>query len=128
MKVTKMGKQAAIKKSLYKKPFALKFEVKDKKKLVAWGFLYFIFAYRHKEPYGVMDNVYVEKEYRSHGFGSKIIKEIIKEAKRRGCYKLIGYSRYSNTRAHSFYLKLGFKKTGYEFRMDLKKSKTLQRD
>ena len=75
-----------------------------------------------------MENVYVEKEYRSFGLGKKLVKIIINEAKKRNCYKIIGTSKISKTNIHSFYEHLGFHKMGYEFRIDLKKSKPLQRD
>jgi GNAT superfamily N-acetyltransferase len=124
----KSGKNATIKKSIFKKLFAVKFEIKEKGKKIAWGFLYLIYAERHKEPYALLENIYVEKEHRSRGFGSALIKEIIKEAKKYRCYKIIGTSKFTNVSAHGFYERLGFKKIGYEFRMDLRKSKIIQRD
>jgi len=117
-----------IKKSIVKKAYAVKFEIKDKGKKIAWAYLYLIFQDRHKEPYGLMENVYVEKEYRSSGLGSKLTKMVIAEAKKRKCYKVIGTSKFSNEGAHRFYERLGLKKIGYEFRMDLIKSKPKQRD
>ena len=117
-----------LKKSIFKKPYAVKFEMREGGKKIAWGYLYLIFQDRHAEPYGFLENVYVEKEYRSRGLGSMLIRHLIAEARRRKCYKLIGTSKAGNTEAHRFYEKLGLKKIGYEFRMDLKKSRALQRD
>ena len=117
-----------LKKSIVKKPYAVKFEMREGGKAIAWGYLYIIFQDRHREPYGMLENVYVEKEHRSRGLGSMLIRHLIAEAKKRNCYKLIGTSKTENTAAHRFYARMGFKKMGYEFRMDLKKSRALQRD
>ena len=117
-----------LKKLIVKKPYAVKFEMREGGKKIAWGYLYLIFQDRHAEPYGLLENVYVEKEYRSRGLGSLLIRQMIAEAKKKKCYKLIGTSKTGNTDAHKFYERLGFEKMGYEFRMDLKKSRHLQRD
>ena len=117
-----------IKKSIFKKSYAIKFEFWEGKERLGWAFLYIIFQDRHKEPYGLLENVYVEKEYRNLGLGRKLINMTIAEAKKRGCYKIIGTSKKKNQAAHRFYERFGFGKIGYEFRMDLKKSKPKQRD
>ena len=102
--------------------------MKEAGKTIAWGYLYLIFQDRHREPYGLLENIYVEKEYRSRGLGSLLIRQMIAEAKKKKCYKLIGTSKMANADAHKFYERLGFEKMGYEFRMDLKKSRPLQHD
>lgn len=115
-------------KTIKKKSYAVKFEIKDKGKKIAWAYLYIIFQDRHNEPYGMLENVYVEREYRKLGLGSKLIEKAILEAKKRRCYKIIGTSKFKNTGAHRFYERFGLKKIGYEFRMDIIKSKPKQRD
>jgi GNAT superfamily N-acetyltransferase len=117
-----------ITRTVDRRSYAVKFEARDGARKIAWGYLYIIFQDRHREPYGLMENIYVEKEYRGGGVGSGIIRRIIAEAKKRRCYKLIGTSKTRNTAAHRFYERLGFARAGYEFRMDLKKSLPLQRD
>lgn len=117
-----------LQKSIEKKSFAVKYEIRDEGKKIAWAYLYVIFQDRHREPYGLMENVYVEREYRNHGLGGELVRAIIAEAKKRKCYKLIGTSKTGNRDAHRFYKRFGFKKFGYEFRMDFKKSPPLQRD
>ena len=87
---------------------------------VARAFLYVLYNDLHQEPFGFMEDVWVEEEMRSQGLGTKIVKEIIKEARGRKCYKLITTSRYSMPRVHKLYQRLGFKDYGKEFRMDLK--------
>lgn len=111
-----------------KKSFAVKYEAREGRKKIAWGYLYVIFQDRHAEPYGLLENVYVEAERRNKGLGRTIVRALIAEAKKQRCYKIIGTSKAANTNAHRFYERLGFKNVGYEFRMDLKKSRPLQRD
>lgn len=73
----------------------------------------------HNQPFGLIEDVFVAEEKRGQGVGSKILREIVAEAKQQGCYKLIANSRHANIQAHKFYEKTGFKKHGFEFRMDL---------
>lgn len=104
----------------------IKFTANDNGKTVGWALLYIIQNDRHDEPYGLLENVFVEKEFRSKGIGRQLVEMAIAEAKSRGCYKLLGTSRHSNTAAHKFYEKFGFQNWGVEFRMDLKESKPKQ--
>ena len=73
----------------------------------------------HHAPYALLEDVYVEEEYRGEGYGKDIVQAAIEEAKRLGCYKIVGFSRYSREKVHSFYLKMGFEDWGKEFRMNL---------
>lgn len=82
-------------------------------------YLYLIRNDSHTEPYGLLEDVLVKEEHRKKGVGSAIVKEAIEEAKRLNCYKIIGTSRLARENVHAWYEKLGLKKHGYEFRMDL---------
>ncbi|KKW11502.1 MAG: GCN5-related N-acetyltransferase [Parcubacteria group bacterium GW2011_GWA2_49_9] len=82
-------------------------------------YLYVIHNDSHKEPYGLLEDILVKEEHRKKGIGGALVKEAIAEAKRLGCYKVIGTSRFSREHVHAWYEKLGLKKHGYEFRMDL---------
>ncbi len=106
----------------------IKLTAYDGDKVVGWAYLYIIQNDRHDEPYGFLENVYVEKEFRNKGIGRQLVEEVVEEAKNRGCYKLLGTSRHSNTDAHKFYEKMGFQNWGVEFRMNLKESKPKQED
>jgi GNAT superfamily N-acetyltransferase len=67
----------------------------------------------------LLDNIFIESKYRGKGFGTILIKYMIDEAKRLGCYKLIATSRDSNKNIHSFYNKLVFTKHGAGFRINI---------
>ncbi len=112
--------KTSIKKSI-KQSKAIKFEVKDGRKTIGRAYLYIIKNDLHKKPYGLLEDLFVEEAYRKQGLGTKLLIKVISEAKKRKLYKLIGTSRTSRMKAHKFYEKYGFKKYGYEFRMNLTK-------
>lgn len=107
-------------KKLAKPSKAIKFELREGAKAVGRAYLYIIRNELHKKPYGLLEDLFVDEEYRSKGFGKMLLSQVIAEAKRIKLYKLIGTSRLSRVNVHKFYKKFGFAKYGWEFRMDLK--------
>lgn len=97
----------------------IRFEVKEANKVVGRAFLYIIKNDLHKKPYGLLEDLFVEEEYRGEGLGKKLLLLVITEAKKQKLYKLIGTSRKERKSVHKFYVKYGFKKYGLEFRMDI---------
>ncbi|OYT32634.1 GNAT family N-acetyltransferase [Candidatus Woesearchaeota archaeon] len=82
-------------------------------------FLYLIHNGLHKQPYGLIEDLFVKKEFRRKGIGALLLKKVIEKAKENKCYKILATSRYENSLAHAFYDKFGFKKHGFEFRLNL---------
>jgi len=82
-------------------------------------FVYFIKNDLHEKPYALLEDVFVEEEFRGRGVGSELVEKAIEVAKEMKCYKIIATSRFEREKVHEWYEKLGFKKWGYEFRMDL---------
>lgn len=82
----------------------------------AW--LYLVYNNLHKEPYGLLEDVFVDEKFRSKGVGGELLKKIIALAKENGCYKLLATSRHSRKEVHGWYERLGFKEYGSAFRMD----------
>ena len=72
----------------------------------------------HEAPFGFLEYVIVDEAYKGKGIGTVLVKEVIKMAKEKGCYKIICASRFGKEDIHTWYEKLGFKKHGVEFRMD----------
>ncbi len=91
---------------------------KDKKE-IGHAYLYIMNNDLHEQPFGLIEDVFIDEEYRKQGLGTKLINTIIQTAKERNCYKIIATSRYSRPKVHSFYKKLGFQDYGKEFRIDL---------
>ncbi len=73
----------------------------------------------HDEPFGLLEDVFVSEEARGKGLGNALVKKVIEEARRLGCYKLIATSRLSRPNVHEWYKRLGFTEYGLEFRLDL---------
>lgn len=73
----------------------------------------------HKEPYALLEDLLVRETHRNKGVGTALVKEAIAESRRLGCYKIIGTSRMARENVHRLYERLGLKKYGYEFRLDL---------
>lgn len=74
---------------------------------------------QHGKVWGLIDNVVVPKDFRRKGIGSKLTRFLINFAKEKDCYKIILSSRFTRRGVHQFWQKLGFKKHGFAFRMDL---------
>lgn len=108
-----------FKQEILKDSYAVKITAHENGKQIGRLFLYVLKNDLHKEPFGFLEDVFVEEEYRKHGIGSQLVQKAIAEAKTIGCYKLIGNSRMASDKVHAFYERLGFKKHGYEFRIDL---------
>ena len=72
----------------------------------------------HPEPYALLEDVYVDEDQRGTGLGKQIVNAAIAEAKKQGCKKMIGTSRYSRPKVHQFYINLGFQDYGKEFKIE----------
>ncbi len=84
----------------------------------ARAYLFLMWNSLHTQPFGLLEDVYVDETFRGHGLGTEIVTAVIAAAKARGCYKLIATSRHTRPRVHELYLRLGFKDHGKEFRID----------
>jgi GNAT superfamily N-acetyltransferase len=83
------------------------------------GRLFLVLNELHPEPYGLIEDVFVEEGLRGFGIGTSIVDQLVCEAKSTDCYKVVACSRFGNHAAHELYQKMGFEKCGYEFRLDL---------
>ncbi len=102
----------------------IKITIEENGEEVARGYLYIMTNDLHTKPFAFMEDVFVVESLRGKGYGKKIVQELIEDAKREGCYKLIGTSRFERDNVHKFYEEFGFIKYGYEFRMNLTDKKT----
>lgn len=102
---------------------SIKIKAQENGKVLGWVYLYVLKNGRHDEPFGLVENLYVNPETRGQGVGTKLVEAVITEAKRQGCYKLIGTSRNSRPELQKFYTRFGFEVWGVEYRMNLIESK-----
>ncbi|HLD60937.1 MAG TPA: GNAT family N-acetyltransferase [Patescibacteria group bacterium] len=108
-----------IKKEIKKDSFCVRITIEEDGKEVGRARLYVMQNDLHTEPFGFLEDVFVEEAYRKKGFGKKLVEESIEEAKQQGCYKLIFTTRHTKPETQAWYEKMGFKNWGMEFRMDL---------
>lgn len=95
---------------------------------VGWVFLFLIQNDRHKEPYGLLENLYVDQDFRGCGVARLLIRKVIDEAKKYNCYKLLTQSRHSKEYLHGVYERYGFFEHGKNFRMNFIDSIPQQKD
>ena len=95
----------------------IKFFIEQDGKEVARAFLYIMNNDLKKQPFGFLEDLYVDESLRGQGIGTELLNNVISEAKKLGCYKLVGTSRYERESVHKMYEKIGFKKFGFEFKM-----------
>ncbi len=97
----------------------VKFFILDKDTEVAHAFLYILRNDLHEKPFGFMEDVFVHEEYRGRGYAKEILEDLLNEARKRGCYKVVGTSRFEREKVHALYEGLSFRKQGIEFRLDI---------
>ena len=96
----------------------IKLELIENGEKIGRCFIYLIYNDLHDKPYALLEDVFIEERYRGKGYGKLLVQEAIKLAKELGCYKIIATSRFERENVHKFYEGLGFKKWGFEFRID----------
>ena len=92
---------------------------KDNNQVVATATIYYIEVALRARPYALLEGLVVDESKRGHGIGTALFEKCIDLAGQKNCYKMIFTSGTDRADAHKFYEKLGFKKWGLEFRMDL---------
>lgn len=97
----------------------IRFSIKSQGTEVARAYLYLMHNDLHQEPFGLLEDVYVDEGRRGAGLGTTLVMEVISAARDAGCYKLIATSRSSRGQVHDLYRGLGFRDHGLEFRIDL---------
>lgn len=88
-------------------------------KLVSVATLYYIDVPVRARQYAFLEGLVVDQSVRGQGVGTQMFSELFKLARQRDCYKFVFTSGNNREEAHMLYEKLGFKKWGLEFRMDL---------
>jgi|GEM_PF-1386610 len=100
---------------------AYRFSVLVDRAEIGHAYLYLIFNDRHKEPYGLLEDLYVDPDHRSHGIGTALEEAVEHKARSLNCYKFVGTSRNDGTRTdvQAWCERRGFERYGTEFRMDM---------
>jgi GNAT superfamily N-acetyltransferase len=70
-------------------------------------------------PVGLVENVVVDPALRSRGIGEAMMRFAMERCRERRCYKLILSSGAARTDAHRFYDRIGFRRHGASFLVEL---------
>jgi len=71
------------------------------------------------KPAGIVEDVVVDQERRGQGIGGEMMRFAMDYCRGRGCYKLALSSNAKRTDAHAFYERLGFRRHGFSFLVEL---------
>ncbi len=83
---------------------------------IARARLYILKNDLHSRPFGFLEDVFVDPEFRGQGLGKRINEEVIRAATEAGCYKIVATSRFERKKVHAMYKDLGYEEYGIEFR------------
>ena len=99
-----------------------RFSLSKEGKEITHAYLYIFSNDLHDVPFGLLEDVHVEEACRGAGLGRELLREIIARAQAEKCYKLVATSRNDGTRqsVHDWYVRLGFRNYGTEFRVDFR--------
>ena len=70
---------------------------------------------RYPYPILQVDELYVDPDFREHGFGRQLLQAIEAAARENGCRKIYIESAYKHKLGHKFYEKNGYQNSGYYF-------------
>jgi len=118
---TKSDRDKALKifKEILKSEFYFLFVATTDNKVAGTASIFIAPSPQHGRPWGLVDNVVVARKYQRKGIGKKLTEALISFAREKDCYKIILTARFTRSGAHQFWQKLGFKKHGFSFRIDL---------
>ena len=94
------------------------------RKEIARATIYFLKNDLHTQPFGYLEDVFVEDAFRRQGLAKELVAKIIALAREHGCYKIVATSRRARLDVHKLYESFGFVDRGREFRLDLKLAAT----
>lgn len=88
---------------------------KEDDKLIGFISLFIRINLQIESKLGLIDELIINKDYKNKGIGSKLIDEITKIAKEKGCKELSTFSNFKREDTHKFYENKGFVKSSYYF-------------
>jgi len=100
------------------KSYGVRFSITKQDKEMARARLYVI-NNGGLQPFGFMEDVYVDETVRGQGYGTTILETLIDKAQQSACYALLATSRYERKKVHELYGRFGFRVAGKEMRKDL---------
>tara|TARA_B100000315_G_scaffold251010_1_gene284944 strand:+ start:108 stop:539 length:432 start_codon:yes stop_codon:yes gene_type:complete len=89
--------------------------LKEDDKIIGYGGVKFRNDFQTQGKIGYLSELIIDEGCRGKGYGTTFLKEIMKQAKKKGCGELQFPSTFKRKKAHAFYAGLGFHKTAYFF-------------
>src|SRR6056297_897294 len=90
------------------------FILKKENNIIGFGSLIYHNDFMHGKT-GFIGEIIIEEKQRNKGYGSKLLKNLIKKAKEKDCKYIDLDSAIYRRNAHRFYKKHGFEKDAYHF-------------
>jgi AraC family transcriptional regulator of adaptative response/methylated-DNA-[protein]-cysteine methyltransferase len=87
------------------------FVVKKEKKVIAMVNVLYSFSTALGAKVATIEDMVVAKKYRKNGYGSKLLKSVLKKLKKGNIQRVTLLSDFNNIEAHKFYKKIGFKRS-----------------
>jgi predicted N-acetyltransferase YhbS len=88
-------------------PYFRMLVAEEGRRLIAYAFYFFTYSTFMARPTLYLEDVFVLPEYRSRKIGDRIMRELAKIAKRKGCARMEWCVLDWNVRAQEFYKRLG---------------------
>ena len=86
--------------------------IEENKDIISTCTLVLVYNITHgSKPFGIIENVITDEQYRGKGYGKSIINEAIRIAKINQCHKIMVQTRRKEEYVTDFYKKCGFSTT-----------------
>lgn len=89
-------------------------------KIIAFLCMKLDYQLHHTSKVATIEELIVSTLHRSNGIGKTLLDHAISYAKKSDCEVIELTSNFSRERAHNFYMKNGFKKGSFKFKLELK--------
>lgn len=110
-KVDKKLQTKGLKKIISSKSLGDIFVLEKKQKVVAMVNVLYSYSTALGDRVATLEDMVVTKKYRQNGYGSKLLKSVLKQLEKDGIKRVTLLSDFDNIKAHRFYKKLGFKQS-----------------
>jgi PhnO protein len=88
-------------------------------KIIGFLGLHIDYQLHHVAKVAMIEELVVSNKNRSQGVGKLLLEKAIQYARENNCEVIELTSSFPRERAHQFYIKNGFEKSGYKFKMEL---------
>ena len=117
-KLSKKKTEQIFKRDLRSKE-SMQFVLRIDKKIVGYAAISFREDIQSQGRIGYLSDLIIDKDFRGKGYGTLLLKQVMKRAKSDKCREIHFPSTFKRKKAHKYYESLGFHKTAYFFWKEL---------